>query len=223
MKNFDNQCILRKLLIAVISSSALLFFSMAAATETTAPENPAAAENRPGPIGVSVSGASAGITTDYFEQAVIDAIIASGIFSAIDNSEKTEIIMPMIRADGTFSNNDISDLTPYFLNIRVVKVNTPSFSIRMTVGMNAVWTLYRTADKAELLHENIYSTYTGGGFEGGWHGANRVRVAMQGAARDSIRIGIGMLGSLDFSQVENQTEQPESESSALAEQARPGQ
>ena len=70
----------------------------------------------------------------------------------------------------------------------------------MTVGMNVVWTLYRTAEKTELLHEKIYSTYTGGMFEGGVHGANRVRVATEGATRENIRMGIEMLEALDFEQ-----------------------
>jgi len=217
---FDNQCILRKLCIAIIFSNLLIFLSMAAMAETTVAKNPSVVEeNKPGSVAVAVSGASAGITTDYFEQAAIDAIKSSGIFSAVDNSGKTEIIMPMIRADGTFSNHEISSLTPYFLNIRVIKVATPSFSLRMTVNMNTVWTLHRTADKTELLHENIHSTYTGGFFEGGFRGANRVLVAMQGAARESIRIGIGVLDSLDFARVEIQTEQVESDNSDSAEQA----
>jgi hypothetical protein len=70
----------------------------------------------------------------------------------------------------------------------------------MTVSMNAVWELYRTAGKTVLLHENIYSTYTGGAFEGGIHGANRVRVALEGAARNNIRIGMEMLASMDLEQ-----------------------
>ena len=74
-----------------------------------------------------------------------------------------------------------------------------------------VWTLYRVAEKTELLHENIYSTYTGGVFEGGVHGANRVRVAMEGATRENIRIGMEMLESLDFEQGDLEQESLDSE------------
>ena len=156
---------------------------------------------RRGPrVGLGVSGASAGITTDYFEQAVTDALVASGIFSGVDNSKTADSVMPMIRAKGVFPGTANIGNTPYFLNIRIIKVDTPSFSVRMTVGMNVVWTLYRVAEKTELLHENIHSTYTGGMFEGGIHGANRVRVAMEGATRENIRIGMGMLASLDLEQ-----------------------
>jgi hypothetical protein len=189
------------LIWVIIAGGTLMFCSMTTATGTMAPENLSASElSRPGPVGLSVSGASAGITTDYFEQAVTDTLVASGIFSGIDNSMTAEVIMPMIRAKGVFPSIENSSNTPYFLTIRVIKVDTPSFSARMTVSMDAVWTLYRTAEKTELLYEKIHSTYTGGVFEGGIHGANRVRVAMEGATRENIRIGMGLLESLDLEQ-----------------------
>jgi hypothetical protein len=189
------------LIWVIITGGTLMFCSMTTATGTMAPENLSASElSRPGPVGLSVSGASAGITTDYFEQAVTDTLVASGIFSGIDNSMTAEVIMPMIRAKGVFPSIENSSNTPYFLTIRVIKVDTPSFSARMTVSMDAVWTLYRTAGKTELLYEKIHSTYTGGVFEGGIHGANRVRVAMEGATRENIRIGMGLLESLDLEQ-----------------------
>jgi len=205
------QCILtQRLMLIGIAGCILLFCSMASAieAETMTPENPSVPEeSRPGPIGLAVSGASAGITTEYFEQAVTDALITSKIFSGVDASGSSDVVMHMLRVDGHFPSTDFSTNTPYFLNIRVTKVETPSFSIWMTVSMNAIWTLYRSADKTELMHENINSTYTGGMFEGGIAGANRVRVAMEGASRESIRIGMGMLESLDFEQFEAQAEE----------------
>ena len=210
MNNFNPGCVTRRLLLIVIAGGALMFCSLTMATEAITPAGMSALEkDRPGPVGLSVSGASAGITTEYFKQAVADALVVSGIFSGIENSNSTEIVMPMIRAKGVFSGIDNNSNAPYLLTIRVTKVETPSFSIRMTVGMHAIWTLYRTDGKIELLHENIYSTYTGGVFEGGFSGANRVRVAMEGAERESIRIGIGMLESLDLEKNESQVEEPE--------------
>jgi hypothetical protein len=64
--------------------------------------------------------------------------------------------------------------------------------------MDTIWTLYRTDEKIELLIEKIHSTYTGGFFEGGLHGANRVRVAMEGAMRESILVGMEKLEALDL-------------------------
>lgn len=125
------------------------------------------------PIELSVRGASAGITADYYEQAVVDAINSSDIFPNSDNKY-------------------------YSLDIRIVKIDTPSFSKNMTVSMKAVWKFYRTAEKTPLFEKNILSTYTGKAFEGGLIGANRVRVAMEGAARESVRTGMGLLATLNL-------------------------
>ncbi len=70
--------------------------------------------------------------------------------------------------------------------------------MRMTVGMHTVWVLYQLPGKVELLYEKVFSTYTGDIFEGGVQGANRVRVAMEGAERENTRNGIGKLASLDL-------------------------
>jgi len=186
MNFFGAQYVSRYMVSTIIAGGILMFCSVAMA----APES-----SKPGPLGLAVAGASSGINPDYFKQAVTDAINDSGIFSSIDNSDAADIIIPMIGADGIYPGNELSDNTPYVLNIRIIKVDAPSFSIRMTGSMNVVWTLYRTADKATLLQEIIPSTYTGRAFEGGIIGANRVRVGTEGAARENIRIGMEMLES----------------------------
>jgi hypothetical protein len=204
-------------MLIVIAAGASTLCPMAPATEAITPEDTPAAENalaaesmpplRSSPVGLVVTGASAGITTDYFEQAVTDAIVTSGIFSGVDNTATDdEIEMDMIRFRGAFPGIANDSSAPYLLDIRVIKIEAPSFSIWMTVSMRVLWTLYRTtgetgaAGKTALLRESISSTYTGGAFEGGVHGANRVRVAVEGATRENIRIGIEMLESFDLEQ-----------------------
>ena len=105
--------------------------------------------------------------------------------------------MPLLPVD---SFTDGGNSTHYVLEIRIIKVSAPSFSTRMEVSMNAIWELHSTAGKTVLLHKNIHSTYTGGAFEGGLIGANRVRVATEGAARENIRIGLEELASLKLQQ-----------------------
>jgi hypothetical protein len=212
MNKFDYLHTPRHLMLLIIAGSMMLFSAIASATETSAQQNLSGVEEaRPGPLGLAVSGEVAGMTTEYFEQAVTDALVASEIFSSIDDSQPAEIILPMIRAKGSFHSNEDIESTPYYLSIRVIKVETPSFSMRMSVGMNAVWVLYHTVDKVELLHENIYSTYTGGWFEGGISGAKRVRIALEGATRESIRLGIEMLESINIEEDKNQGEESGSE------------
>ncbi len=224
MNTMHSQCTKRSRLLAITAASTLVFYSGLLAAETAAtesatanavaPEQPVAAENTeasgnteaaedsgPGEVGLSISGASAGITTEYFEQNTIDALIQSGIFSGVDQSGKARVVMRMLRVDGVFPSDSVIGDTPYYLSIRINNVDTPSFSIRMTVGMDAIWTLYRTDGKVKVLSENVHSTYTGSAFEGGIHGANRVHVAMNGAARENIRLGIELLKTIDLEAV----------------------
>lgn len=196
---FTHQVTPRRLILVIITGASLIFAPMTMATEVVSPENLSTPEkNNLGRVGLSVSGMSAGLTTEYFEQAVTDTLVTSGIFSDIDNSRTADVVMPMIGVSGTFPGIENNSGAQYLLKIRILKVDTPSFSVRMTVGMKAIWTLYDAAGKTELLHEKINSTYTGGVFEGGFIGANRVRVAMEGAARENIHIGMGMLESMSL-------------------------
>ena len=189
----------RCLILVVLAAGTLAIGSMAVADDALPGDDlPASEDSRPGPLGLGVSGSSAGITTDYFEQALAEAVVASEIFSEIDRSKTAEVMMPMIRAKGVFPGSTANSDAPYFLDVRIIEVETPSFSVRMTVGMKAVWTLYYVADKTELMKETVESKYTGGIFEGGVHGANRVRVAMEGSTQENIKMGVAKLKALDL-------------------------
>ena len=192
----------QRLILSFIAGSALSIGSAVMASdavESVPAENQSASvDARPGPLGLIVNGASSGINTDYLEQQALEAIEASEIFSDIDNSKAAEVILPMIGAKGVFPGAELSGNAPYVLKIRVIKVDAPSFAIRMTVDMKVVWTIYRTIDKATLLHEVITSTYRGAAFEGGLIGANRARAGTEGAARENVRLGMEFLEVLDF-------------------------
>ena len=161
-----------------------------------APEN-VQPEPKPAPnsLVLRVSGSSAGITTNYFESAATEALIASGIFS-VNQSTSPDEVLPMIRSKAVLPRTVETDNVAYLLDVRIIKVDAPSFGMRMTVGVHTVWVLYHLPDKVELMHEKVFSTYTGGIFEGGVHGANRVRVAVEGAERENIRMGMAKLASL---------------------------
>jgi hypothetical protein len=192
--------LLRLVVIALaITISITISSSMATADESPGVQSePMAADSRPGPLGIAVSGSSAGVSADYFDQAVTDAVEGSGIFSSIADSEAAKISVRMLRVEGEFPSFEEAKKAPYFLHVRIIKVDTPSFSVRMTVGIDVIWTLYRSSDKTELMSERIESSYTGGFFEGGLHGGNRVRVAMEGAMRENARLGVEKLALMDF-------------------------
>ncbi len=177
------------LILMIIAGGVLTFPSMTMATRGINLEKmPVAKSIQLGMVELDVRGSSAGISTVYFKQSLADAILASGIFSDSGNN----------------IDNDDNDTTPYLLEIRIVKIDTlvdsSIFSIRKNVGMNVIWTLYRTSDETVLFTESIYSTYKGGWFEGGLPGSNRVRVALEAASLKNVHTGMEMLESLDFRQ-----------------------
>ncbi len=178
-----------------------MFYQVTLASEPV--DTPASENVQPEPklvpnsLVLRVSGSSAGITTNYFESAGTEALIASGIFS-VNQSTSPDEVMPMIRSKAVLPRTVETDNVAYLLDIRIIKVDSPSFGVHMTVGMHTVWVLYHLPDKVELMHEKVFSTYTGGIFEGGIHGANRVRVAVEGAERENIRIGMTRLAALDL-------------------------
>ena len=98
---------------------ALALCPMMTTAKTIIPENPPAAErHKVGQVSLTVTGAFAGISTEYFEQTATDAIAASGLLSSTDRGNNTRM-----------------------LEIRIIKVSAPSFSTRMEVSMNAIWEL----------------------------------------------------------------------------------
>ncbi len=176
MSYFDYSNAPRPLVLAVIIGAVLMLSAMTSSKEVMNPEiKSKGASEHPIPIALTVRGASAGIQPAYFEQALVDEIVANNLFSDL----------------GTDSNK------PFLLNIRIIRVEAPSFALNMTVDMNAVWELSHESN-GRILTEKIHSTYTGGVFEGGIIGANRVRVAAEGAARANIRAGLEMIALLDL-------------------------
>lgn len=152
-------------------------------------------------VDLAVSGSSAGITTDYFEQRATEALEATGMFDCVINISSARIEMKMTRTKSFYEGPSKPIDAPYLLRIRIIRLETPSFSIHMTAGMNVLWEFIRTTDNATLAKENIHSSYTGGMFEGGVVGASRVRAAVEGATRENVRIGMELLTGLNLDRI----------------------
>jgi hypothetical protein len=192
----DNYALQRAILsIAALVLCSLAIVSVEAKTLDVSETSDA---DKAAKISLAVSGASAGITTDYFEEALAEAMLNSGGIPTVSNTGSSGITMRLIGFSSTFSGIEGDDDSPYLLDIRIIKIEAPSFSVHMEVSMNVVWKLYDRTAETTLLQQNIQSTYTGGAFEGGLLGANRVRAALEGAARENVRVGVDLLASLDL-------------------------
>ena len=194
----DDRKALQQSLLYII---ALLLCSLVMVTaEANTPDSrPTQGREGAAVLALSVSGASAGITTDYFEQTLAETIQKKGLFPEVRDVRGKEITLSMIGADGIFEAGEESLDVPYQLKVRILRVDAPSFSVHMEVSLNAIWELYDRKSDRKVMQERISSSYTGGAFEGGFSGASRVRAAVEGAMRENIRLGIAKLSALDLS------------------------
>lgn len=85
----------------------------------------------------------------------------------------------------------------YELSVSITKLSKPSFGAAFTVDMEAGWTLIKVADKSVALREVIKSTYTGGAFDS-LVGTTRLRMSVEGAARNNIKQGLQAIAALNL-------------------------
>ncbi|MDQ6685177.1 MAG: hypothetical protein M3Z16_08620 [Pseudomonadota bacterium] len=85
----------------------------------------------------------------------------------------------------------------YLLEVNLVNMTRPSFGFSFTVEVELAWTLTRSSDGKVVLRKSIPSTYTAGAGDA-FAGAVRLRMAVEGAARANIALGMKEIGSLDL-------------------------
>ncbi len=85
----------------------------------------------------------------------------------------------------------------YELSVSIAKLTKPMFGAAFTVDIEAGWTLIKTSDKSVAMREVIKSTYTGGAFDS-LVGTARLRMAVEGAARNNIKQGMNAIAALNL-------------------------
>jgi hypothetical protein len=85
----------------------------------------------------------------------------------------------------------------YELSVAISRLNKPTFGAAFTVDMEAGWTLIKTSDKSVAMRQVIKSTYTGGAFDS-LVGTTRLRMAVEGAARNNIKKGLEAVAALNL-------------------------
>lgn len=83
----------------------------------------------------------------------------------------------------------------YQLTVNVIQLSKPSFGASFKVDMEAGWTLTRTSDKQVLLRKSIQSTHTAT-MSDSLVGVTRLRLAVEGAARNNIEQGLKAVAEL---------------------------
>jgi len=85
----------------------------------------------------------------------------------------------------------------YELSVSVVKLTKPLFGGSFTVEMEAGWSLIKTSDKSVLMRKSVTSSHTAT-MGDSLVGVTRLRLAVEGAARNNIKQGLEAISALDI-------------------------
>ena len=117
------------------------------------------------------------------------------VVASISNNDFAEAIEKSIIENGLFTQVIHGSDSDYFLNTTIIDISTPVFGASMTVNMEIAWSLSNTRSQHVVMRESIKSTYTAGAFAA-FAGVTRIRLAVEGAARENIRLGLIAISKL---------------------------
>jgi len=115
------------------------------------------------------------VSDDDFAAALEEAIIKSSLFARVVHAGSAD----------------------YALNVNVVYASKPIFGKSLTVKMEAGWSLIDTATQAVVMREPIKSSYKTTP-EDALGATTRLRLAVEGAARENIRLGLSAISRLQL-------------------------
>jgi hypothetical protein len=178
MRNYLNVALFS--LIGAMSVSGLTGCASPASQE--AMQAPAITTTNKHPYSVSVRTAggsetgamdSSNISNADFKAAIEKSIVESGVFNSV------------------VEGND----SDYQLSVTITQMSKPLFGFSFTVTMEAAWSLVKTSDKSIVMRKAIQSSYTASASDA-FVGATRLRLAVEGAARENIKNGLKEISGL---------------------------
>ena len=139
-------------------------------------------KKHPQTVSVSVTGGKetnplwkSQISDTTFSEALVDAITRSQVFSRVVQGKGGD----------------------YLLTVSLMSMSQPSFGASFTVSMEAGWSIQRADTGAVVWQEAVRSSHTakmGDAFVG----AERLRLATEGAAKNNIKQGLEKISALSF-------------------------
>ena len=173
------------LMLATQAGLLLVLAACASAPSTTAMQASApmvARSKAPGGVVVRASGGRE--TSNMTGAAIADADLKTAIEASL-------------AAAGLFDGRDKVAATRYALQANIVQLSKPSFGASFTVDLEIAWTLVDTKLGTTLLRKSIQSSNTAT-MSDAVVGANRMRMAIEGAARKNIEAAIRELSALSY-------------------------
>lgn len=141
-----------------------------------------AAHKHPQTVSVSVTGGQE--TSALGKSQISNESFAQALAESINRSQAFSKVLPT--PGGT-----------YLLSVQVFNVEQPSFGATFTVKMETGWTLKRADSGKTVWQQAIRSEHSVSVGEA-FVGAERLRLANEGAARKNIAAGLAEITKLDF-------------------------
>ncbi len=117
----------------------------------------------------------------------------------VSNAAFAEALTAAIKNSGVFSGVAEGEGADYRLAIQIFRVQPPIIGFSMRANMEVGWTLVKTATNAVIWQESIASDFTAT-MSDAIVGAQRSRLAVEGAAREIIKQGVAKLSRLPLEQ-----------------------
>ncbi len=115
--------------------------------------------------------------------------------SNIADADLKTAIESSITQSGVFAHVIQGTGADYDLSVTIIRLSKPLMGFSMTVTMEAAWSLVKSADKSVVLRKPVTSTFTAG-MGDAFAGVTRLRMAVEGAARENIAQGLNAISEL---------------------------
>jgi hypothetical protein len=117
--------------------------------------------------------------------------------SNVSNSDFAKAIEESILENRLFTQVIHGPGADYLLNVTIVNMSKPVFGASFTVTMEAAWSLVEKSTNKVVMRDSIRSSHTatmGQAFVG----VTRLRLALEGAVRENIRLGLMAISKLQL-------------------------
>jgi hypothetical protein len=170
------------LLFGAVCVTVLTGCATPASREAMQPKAVTSARTHPYSVAVKTAGGSETAATGIpnvsdaeFKAAIEKAIVDSGLFGSVVDDAGSD----------------------YELTVTIAQMKKPFFGASFTVSMEAGWLLQETSDKSIVMRQAVQSSFTAT-MADSLIGVSRLRIAVEGAARENIAAGLKEIAALSL-------------------------
>lgn len=168
--------------VVLAAAAALGGCASPASREGMAVQQTQLVKHHPYAVGVQVQGGNDTSALDSSNIAAAD--FKAALEDSIKNSKLFTAVVPGKDGD-------------YELSVVITRIDKPLFGASFTVDLEAGWSLVKVSDRSVVLRKSITSSHTAT-MGDSLVGVTRLRLAVEGAARDNIDKGLKTIAELNL-------------------------